>query len=76
MLSIAVKGPAPGHGARGITVNVIQAGPINTDMNPGDGPYAAAQIVLTALGRYGRAEEITAAFITGATINVDGGVLA
>jgi 3-oxoacyl-[acyl-carrier protein] reductase len=59
MLSIPVKSPAPGHGARGITVNVIQAGPINTDMNPGDAPYAAAQIALMALGRYGTAEEIT-----------------
>jgi len=70
-------------GAKGITVNCVQPGPIDTEMNPADGDLAAAMTPLTALGRYGRAEEIaaTVAFLaspaasnlTGAMINVDGG---
>jgi 3-oxoacyl-[acyl-carrier protein] reductase len=70
-------------GARGITSNVIHPGPINTDMNPADGPYAAAQIADLALNRYGNPEEVAAAiaylagphaaFITGTELSVDGG---
>jgi 3-oxoacyl-[acyl-carrier protein] reductase len=61
----------------------VQAGPIDTDMNPSDGDFAAAQKAGTALGRYGKPEEIAAAvaflagpdadFITAATLDVDGG---
>jgi len=77
------RGWARDLGARGITVNVIQPGAINMDMNPEDGPFAEALKNLAALGRYGQPEDIAAAvvflvgpdagYITGATLNVDGG---
>ncbi|QEZ48697.1 SDR family NAD(P)-dependent oxidoreductase [Cupriavidus oxalaticus] len=70
-------------GPRNITVNLIQPGAINTDMNPDDGPFAETLKNMTSLGRYGQPEEIAAAvaflagsdasYITGATLNVDGG---
>ena len=76
-------GWARDFGPKGITVNVVQPGPIDTDMNPADGAFADMQRAGTALGRYGRPEEIGAtvaflassgaAFITGASIDVDGG---
>src|SRR3981189_3158187 len=70
-------------GARGITVNNIQPGPIDTDLNPAAGDWAAPQKAVTALDRYGRVEEVAAlvafvagpesAYITGANLTVDGG---
>lgn len=70
-------------GARGITVNTVQPGPINTEMNPETSDMAPMVKQMTALGRYGQPEEIAgavaflvgpdAAYITGATLNVDGG---
>jgi 3-oxoacyl-[acyl-carrier protein] reductase len=77
------KGWARDLAPKGITVNAIQPGPINTDMNPDDADFAAPQKAATALGRYGRPEEVAAAivflatpeasYITGTTLDVDGG---
>lgn len=70
-------------GPRNITVNLIQPGAINTEMNPEDGPFADTLKGMASLGRYGQPEDIAAAvaflagpdasYITGATLNVDGG---
>jgi 3-oxoacyl-[acyl-carrier protein] reductase len=70
-------------GGRGITVNNIQPGPIDTDLNPAAGDWAAPQKAATALGRYGTVDEVAAlvafvagpeaAYITGANLTVDGG---
>ena len=68
-------------GGRGITANLVLPGPIDTDMNPADGPYAAGQAAMTALGRFGTAEEVAstvahlagATYVTGAEFSVDGG---
>ncbi|MFD0783192.1 3-oxoacyl-ACP reductase family protein [Micromonospora azadirachtae] len=71
---------------RGITVNTVQPGPVDTDMNPADGPFAEITRPHIAVGRYGTAAEVgslvtylagpDAAYVTGATINVDGGFAA
>ena len=45
-------------GPRGITVNTVQPGPVDTDMNPAQGPFAESLKSLMALGRYGRGDEI------------------
>ena len=70
-------------GSRGITVNNIQPGPIDTDLNPAAGDWATPQIANTALKRYGHVEDIAAmvafvagpeaGYITGASLTVDGG---
>ncbi|MEB0151293.1 SDR family oxidoreductase, partial [Pseudomonas sp. CCC2.2] len=67
-------------GGRNITVNTVQPGPINTELNPETSDMAAMVSQMTALGRYGQPEEIAgvvaflvgpdAAYITGATLNV------
>jgi len=78
------RGWARDLGPKGITVNNVQPGPIDTDMNPAaNGEFANLQNTKTALGRYGKPEEVaaavaflaspSAAYITGATLNVDGG---
>jgi 3-oxoacyl-[acyl-carrier protein] reductase len=70
-------------GARGITVNNVQPGPIDTDLNPASGDWATPQKAVTALNRYGKVEEVAAlvafvagpesSYITGANLTVDGG---
>ena len=70
-------------GGRGITVNNVQPGPIDTDLNPAAGDWATPQKAVTALGRYGQVNEVAAlvafvagpesSYITGANLTVDGG---
>jgi 3-oxoacyl-[acyl-carrier protein] reductase len=70
-------------GDRGITVNNVQPGPIDTDLNPASGDWAVPQKAATALNRYGKVEEVAAlvafiaspeaSYITGANLTVDGG---
>jgi 3-oxoacyl-[acyl-carrier protein] reductase len=77
------QGLAREVGSRGITVNNIQPGPIDTDLNPAAGDWAAPQLANTALKRYGHVEDIAAmvafvagpeaAYITGSSLTVDGG---
>ncbi|MDT4837868.1 Cyclic-di-GMP-binding biofilm dispersal mediator protein [compost metagenome] len=77
------KGLARDLGPRGITVNNVQPGPVDTDMNPDQGEFADSLKQLMALPRYGQAEEIAsfvaylagpeAGYITGANLMVDGG---
>jgi 3-oxoacyl-[acyl-carrier protein] reductase len=70
-------------GNRGITVNNVQPGPIDTDLNPASGDWATPQKAVTALDRYGSVDEVAAlvafiagpesSYITGANLTVDGG---
>jgi 3-oxoacyl-[acyl-carrier protein] reductase len=70
-------------GQRGITVNNVQPGPIDTDLNPASGDWATPQKAVTALDRYGSVDEVAAlvafvagpesSYITGANLTVDGG---
>jgi 3-oxoacyl-[acyl-carrier protein] reductase len=70
-------------GARGITVNNVQPGPIDTDLNPAAGDWAEPQLANTALKRYGHVDDIAAmvafvagpeaSYITGTSLTVDGG---
>ncbi|WP_166359170.1 3-oxoacyl-ACP reductase family protein [Pseudomonas akapageensis] len=77
------KGLARDLGPRGITINTVQPGPVDTDMNPADGEFAETLIGFMAVGRYGKANEIAsfvsylagpeAGYITGASLTIDGG---
>jgi 3-oxoacyl-[acyl-carrier protein] reductase len=77
------QGLAREVGSRGITVNNVQPGPIDTDLNPAAGDWAAPQKANTALNRYGTVDEVAAlvsfvagpesSYITGANLTVDGG---
>ncbi|WP_322404664.1 SDR family oxidoreductase [Massilia luteola] len=81
-----VKGMARDLGSRGITVNNVNPGPIDTDMNPANTDFADALHSLMALPRHGRADEVAgmvaylagaeAAFVTGADLLIDGGFAA
>ncbi|MGG5216608.1 3-oxoacyl-ACP reductase family protein [Rahnella variigena] len=77
------KGLARDLGPRGITVNNVQPGPVDTDMNPADGEMAEGMRSYMALNRYGKDSEIAsfvaylsgpeAGYITGANLTIDGG---
>lgn len=79
-----VRGWARDLGPRNILVNVIQPGPVDTDLNPAEGDFAEVLRPMTALGRYAKPEEIAnlaaflasdeASYITGAAIDIDGGM--
>jgi 3-oxoacyl-[acyl-carrier protein] reductase len=77
------QGLAREIGGLGITVNNVQPGPIDTDLNPAAGDWAVSQKAATALNRYGHVDEVAAlvafvagpesSYITGANLTVDGG---
>jgi 3-oxoacyl-[acyl-carrier protein] reductase len=88
-VTVLAKAVAKEVGGRGITVNTVHPGPIDTEMNPADpdqNPMAETMASFTALGRYGTADEVAdavaflvsdeAAYITGAELTVDGGMTA
>jgi 3-oxoacyl-[acyl-carrier protein] reductase len=82
-IKMFAQGLAREVGDRGITVNNIQPGPIDTDLNPVSSDWATPQKALTALNRYGEVNDVAAlvafvagpeaSYITGASLTVDGG---
>ncbi len=80
------RGLARELGAKEITVNLVQPGPIDTDMNPAVSDWAQDTALQTALGRYGKPSDIAAAvsylassaanYVTGSVLTVDGGYTA
>jgi 3-oxoacyl-[acyl-carrier protein] reductase len=80
------RGLARDLGPQGITVNAVQPGPVATEMNPPEGPFAETLKGFMALKRYAEADEIAglvaylagpeAAFVTGASLTIDGGFAA
>jgi 3-oxoacyl-[acyl-carrier protein] reductase len=83
-VKIFTQGLAREVGSRGITVNNVQPGPIDTDLNPASSDWATPQKAVTALNRYGHVDDIAAmvafiagpeaSYITGANLTVDGGM--
>ena len=83
-VKIFTQGLSREVGSRGITVNNVQPGPIDTDLNPAAGDWAVPQKAVTALNRYGHVDEVAAlvafvagpesSYITGANLTVDGGM--
>jgi 3-oxoacyl-[acyl-carrier protein] reductase len=77
------RGLARDLAPRGITVNVVQPGPVDTDMNPATGPFAETLMGYLAIKRYGEGHEVAAmvsylasaegAYVTGAALTIDGG---
>lgn len=78
----AWRGLARDFGPRGITINVVQPGPIDTDANPANGPMRDMLHSLMAIKRHGQPEEVAgmvawlagpeASFVTGAMHTIDG----
>jgi 3-oxoacyl-[acyl-carrier protein] reductase len=78
------KGLARDLGSRGITTNLVQPGPVDTDMNPADGPHADYQRQHIALGHYGQAADVASlvaflagpesGYINGSALTIDGGL--
>lgn len=85
-VQLLTKAAARELGRKGLRANVIQPGPIDTDMNPADGETADLQRMMVPLGRYGKAEEIAtvavflasdeSSYVNGTTIDVAGGMTA
>jgi 3-oxoacyl-[acyl-carrier protein] reductase len=83
-VKIFTQGLAREIGSRGITVNNVQPGPIDTDLNPATAEWAVPQKAVTALNRYGHVDDIAAmvafvagpeaSYVTGANLTVDGGM--
>lgn len=83
-IKMFTQGLARELGARGVTVNNVQPGPIDTDLNPASGEWAAGQKAAVPLDRYGRTHEVAAlvafvagpesSYINGANLTVDGGI--
>jgi 3-oxoacyl-[acyl-carrier protein] reductase len=82
-IKMFVQGLSREVGDRRITVNNVQPGPIDTDLNPAGGDWAVPQKAATALNRYGSVDDVAAlvafvagpeaSYITGASLTVDGG---
>ncbi|GAA3585879.1 3-oxoacyl-ACP reductase FabG [Amycolatopsis ultiminotia] len=82
-LASLTRGLARELAARGITINNVQPGPVDTEANPANGPSASALLEVMATDRFGTAAEIgafvsylagpEAAYITGSSLNIDGG---
>ncbi|MFY3742584.1 SDR family oxidoreductase [Anaeromyxobacter sp. Red801] len=80
------KGLARDLGPRGISVTLVSPGPIDTDMNPADGPLASTVLPMLALPRYGTGDDVAglvaylasdeSAFVTGVSLAIDGGLTA
>lgn len=85
-VALFTQGLARELGPRGITVNTVQPGSTNTDMNPSDGETSDGQLAIMAIKKYGTPEDIAGAvawlaspegkFVTGARITLDGGAIA
>ena len=83
-IKMFTQGLARELGARGVTVNNVQPGPIDTDLNPASGEWAAGQRAAVPLDRYGHTDEVAAlvafvagpesSYINGANLTVDGGI--
>ena len=83
-VKIFTQGLSREVGSRGITVNNVQPGPIDTDLRPAAGDWSVPQKAATALDRYGHVDEVAAlvafvagpesSYITGANLTVDGGM--
>ena len=83
-IKMFTQGLARELGARGVTVNNVQPGPIDTDLNPASGEWATGQKAAVPLDRYGHTDEVAAlvafvagpesSYINGANLTVDGGI--